>query len=646
MASIPPRQDEGHLEDTTQLAQKEQRDSRSDEKSCGEQDSAGSAGVIKAPRRFEPEHLETTAFRRSAASGGTVLTDTTNHRSGVESKVKDSLSTEVGTIANPRPRRNFTPQLLETAARCRRVGKPLSPRYASGDLSDQDPACPSPRSRRRFEIGSRSPSPSGSSQAERSDARRLASPLLSRQSSFGSTRSHSYQVPHLRTIESSGSEEEVTSQHASLSSTPPTPGSSRNSYNHAARFRESTHENSSDYLLRLAARAAEQQLREQAMAAFPNDDHHEPVAHFINRDVGSAFPSRQPTHDSTKRYKYRRDSSEANWLIRGLRKSWRSRKRNDKRKVTSDSSDHDGRPLSRLANAEAVNGIVATGVTDDLEIGPMRNGARPPMLGDDILFPRCPSPEQARFDVTQGSYSARQSVCHLAVQPEPDREGLWRNKSEAQLAPPPASPSMWSGGNALTKTISHPTSTTSGLWAGSCTSRDARPNRCSGIVTPHVIDEDSLLDSDHLLQDPHQQLPPSPPSSFPGTTSLDEKLEQARRIDTEFDRDFVTQVYNYLSLGYPAIARNFDMELSKITRIPIEELRQDDHLAGSCGYFRLGEDFCSDGVPITQESCARWRALQMYVREWARQNPETLQPFVEPRDGGFGVGVRRGSWAW
>jgi hypothetical protein len=39
-------------------------------------------------------------------------------------------------------------------------------------------------------------------------------------------------------------------------------------------MRESVDEQTSGYLLELAAKAAEKQLREQEMAAFPNGDYH------------------------------------------------------------------------------------------------------------------------------------------------------------------------------------------------------------------------------------------------------------------------------------------------------------------------------------------------------------------------------------
>jgi hypothetical protein len=146
-------------------------------------------------------------------------------------------------------------------------------------------------------------------------------------------------------------------------------------------------------------------------------------------------------------------------------------------------------------------------------------------------------------------------------------------------------------------------------------------------------------------------LPPSPPPSNSGMASLDEKLEfeleKEKNIELEFDNAFVTQVYNYLSLGYPSMARKYDAELSKISHIPIVDLRRDDELPSARGYIRLGEDDEHGGTNvegIKEVDCWRWKALRLYIREWARQ-----QPFMNKKEnimGGFGVTIRKGSWAW
>jgi len=145
-------------------------------------------------------------------------------------------------------------------------------------------------------------------------------------------------------------------------------------------------------------------------------------------------------------------------------------------------------------------------------------------------------------------------------------------------------------------------------------------------------------------------LPPTPPAStystiFAGTdfSGIDEKLAIEQTITEEFGDDFVTQVYNYLSLGYPSMARPFDDELSKISKISVYELRQDDHLAQSRGYIRLGKDGNLKNSEITEETCMRWRALRVYIQEWARQHPGMAED--DFGIGGHGIAVRKGSWA-
>jgi len=121
-------------------------------------------------------------------------------------------------------------------------------------------------------------------------------------------------------------------------------------------------------------------------------------------------------------------------------------------------------------------------------------------------------------------------------------------------------------------------------------------------------------------------------------------------MDTEYPDTFITQVFNYLSLGYPTLARPFDEELSKISRMPMSDLRHDDVVAKSMpkGYIRLGDDFegRDDGTDqeLVDGGCARWKALKIYVKEWARQE-KGMAP-MENAGSNFGTAPRRGSWAW
>jgi hypothetical protein len=89
------------------------------------------------------------------------------------------------------------------------------------------------------------------------------------------------------------------------------------------------------------------------------------------------------------------------------------------------------------------------------------------------------------------------------------------------------------------------------------------------------------------------------------------------------------------------MAQPFDDELSRISYIPVSDLRQDDHLAESKGYIRLGADGNLTDAKITEESCMRWRALRVYIREWAKQHPNMAGDGL----GGAGIAARKGSWA-
>ena len=52
--------------------------------------------------------------------------------------------------------------------------------------------------------------------------------------------------------------------------------------------------------------------------------------------------------------------------------------------------------------------------------------------------------------------------------------------------------------------------------------------------------------------------------------------EREEKIAAEFDDSFITQVYNYLSLGYPAMARAYDGELARISHMSHDDIELDD----------------------------------------------------------------------
>jgi hypothetical protein len=120
----------------------------------------------------------------------------------------------------------------------------------------------------------------------------------------------------------------------------------------------------------------------------------------------------------------------------------------------------------------------------------------------------------------------------------------------------------------------------------------------------------------------------------------------------EFNDVFVTQVYNYLSLGYPSLARQYDSELARISRIPEDDLRVDDTKKNAKGFIGIKPDPTNSNASMLENPtpngehtgyCARWKALRVYILEWARQHPNMSIGSSAP--GAWGNQARRGSWA-
>ncbi|KAI9155423.1 hypothetical protein HJFPF1_08006 [Paramyrothecium foliicola] len=259
----------------------------------------------------------------------------------------------------------------------------------------------------------------------------------------------------------------------------------------------------------------------------------------------------------------------------------------------------------------------------------MRQVVSPPMLGKDLTFRTCPSPKLTKMEPD-----------HAFLQPMMDEQrrdftgqaGLWRGycfRSESKdgyLVPaelhgpammdtpfPPATPmEIHVPGSEPYGISQEPDSFFSSTDASGATSEHRLKNGdAKGVHMLHGLDE-------RLRREKAQ-------------AERDEKIAQ------EFDDDFVTQVYNYLSLGYPATARSFDDELCKISRIPMEELEKDDEKQMAKGHM---VEITIDDVP-EEDKCPRWKALRIYITEWARQHPDldNLDPLA------WGVRERRGSWA-
>ncbi|KAJ8129243.1 hypothetical protein O1611_g4390 [Lasiodiplodia mahajangana] len=278
----------------------------------------------------------------------------------------------------------------------------------------------------------------------------------------------------------------------------------------------------------------------------------------------------------------------------------------------------------------------------------MRKAASPPMLGADLTFRTCPSPQYTRMEPNQ---------------PYAQFDHLEKHQRDASGA--------------------------TGLWRGYCSSKtnkiDTRALQPPALLhTPGAscspIDPfDSAFGASMNgsgTQSPTWAVGGRPTSLHRQTLSgLEDRLEREmgrkereEAILAEFDDAFVTQVYNYLSLGYAATARAFDDELSKISGICVEELRKDDNVKVGKGFMLEMEISPSRGSTDSSNSSSsssssgdeqivsytherrprhkppRWKALKLYIREWARQHPS----FNGDDDSGppaWGVRARRGSWA-
>ena len=466
-------------------------------------------------------------------------------------------------------------------------------------------------------------------------------------------RQHSFRVPDLPAIPSQSGTESNASSLPSLSASPSADsdeteqGAKKRKRKVRAR-RESQDAQWSGYLLSLAAKTAEKQLREQAMAAYPNEHAHEPVDHYaIDRDsdgegvevgVGKLSvdgPSEEEVADGSPVGHHRHRESATGFDLAEMRKHQARLEQERKDHWVADPGEVGRRRSTRKALQEAENSHkdaeLASGAQRDImgwqkdnEMKPMQKAASPPMAGANLIFPKSQSPKATRLDVNQYPGIKRSNGTETR-----QHTGLWTPGSGTSRQ-----------------------SSLGGLWNGVCSIANqeiyAPPKMVqTGLLTPGPDRGDPFLSSPSpspSKSNERSQLPPSPPSSQEATSNLDIILRRDQSIEAEFDDHFVTQVYNYLSLGYPSLARKYDFELSKIARIPLEDLRKDDNHCNAKGHVGAPE---STGVEARgaegAQKCERWRALKQYVREWGRQQPGMCG--AEELDGGWGARARKGSWA-
>jgi len=374
-------------------------------------------------RRFAPQPMET-SHKSSKDKSGVKFGHVKFKPEPMETSRRSNRASE-----ETKSPRKFAPVLIDTASRTRKAGDNKPPRPQ--DFRTEHGHLLHAREHRRHITGDRTPVEGESSSTRpglphlsASDhvdfadlPRRPVSPLdgsaPARSSVLIPARSHSFRCPDLDTIESSESER-GSDPSSSLSGSPgqgspitASDSSFTEFYKHATRIRESVDENFTHYLLQLEAKKAEQRMREQALAAFPNSDFHEPVQHYVMDDQESdefEYEDRVVTwegfdEDELLTLARRRDSTKVPWeqieMQRHAEKAEQERLAN-------------GGPARESSRSPWWNPVHGMTMHDpDSEMRSMRDRARPPMLGRDLVFPRCPSPEPARFDVTQGSSALR-----------------------------------------------------------------------------------------------------------------------------------------------------------------------------------------------------------------------------------------------
>lgn len=291
-------------------------------------------------------------------------------------------------------------------------------------------------------------------------------------------------------------------------------------------------------------------------------------------------------------------------------------------------------PRPRAPAKEKLGGIFHVAEAEkevDAEFEVMRRAASPPLLGGDIVFPRCESPEVCKIS-TDLPFTLRASE---EKRRDPTQKlGLWGGycfnpcKEEPLPSPSPLDP------NNLT-----PPSGGGLLWSARNTP-SARPH--TDAPSPPPSPAGRMWCSANPKPTPPQGLSPfqsiGAPSPERQTAFARPALEpeaRERRIASEFNDAFVTQLYNYLSLGYPATARDFDAELCAATGISEEDITREDVRTMERGHLCGSE---VEGCPEEMRS-PRWKALRAYVRGWAGDQEDLDSSKPGPwAEGG------RGSW--
>ena len=557
-------------------------------------------------------------------------------------------------------------------------------------------------------------------------------------------RRHSFRIPDLPSIKSSETEED--SDLSSLARTPSAEsdparrtGSRKRKKTYPIATRESEDERYQGYLLTLAASAADKQLREQAMAAYPNENKFDQADHY-GLDADSEPESDTQVHMG----KLAVEDSDDDRAKSGSHRTQRQRHRDsgtgwDAAEMRSHQAQlDDQRQRAWLAGQEmrqdkqseiytrgkSPQGAPSppqhiVGWQKDNESAAMRKAAAPPMGGKDLKFAKCLSPRQTRIDPHQYPVGAKRSTPAQSREPtglwtpgsgpsrKSSRSGLWMGVNALSAQPAVQPP------GAITGLITPARERSEYFSSSQAVSRSTSPlSRKGSRASKAGLAMTSVISSPVAEQAPAVCLPTPPASVRPGQQPTTRRRSSApvpseEDLEREFPDSFVTQVYNYLSLGYPVLARPYDDELSRITRTHLSALRKDDENAAPAlnlhtspkpahsslpsvptppvdktgyarGYVGVPEGTGADARTLSpsHEPGERWKALRLYVWEWGRQQRGIWEEDVDEdqaggacaRDvdeegeeqwrkkgvglgigvgwGGAGGGGRKSSWGW
>ncbi|RHZ43056.1 uncharacterized protein CDV56_100333, partial [Aspergillus thermomutatus] len=306
------------------------------------------------------------------------------HQSAETKAKRDQLSCPVSSSAADKvvlqmqscPRK-FAPQLVETNRRSFRR-KETSHNLYEAPVQDYD-------------IGSRTHG--GNTTYTTSDT---SSATIESKFSYSSLRQrqelrrHSFRVPDLPAIPSSCSDASDGSEIPSLSASPSVSSNVPAHRSKAGNGRQSGCDGPlAEYFLSLAAQSVENQLKEQALAAFPNEQVYESVDHFaIDKDEDEC--SHEDSKNALLHASRRESSADLPWELEHMRRHKEDAEMRDRAMAGTKGT----RLSSAIFNARQLYSGIDNGYwRGNYEPDLSRYLARPPMLGDDLVFPQSLSPE-------------------------------------------------------------------------------------------------------------------------------------------------------------------------------------------------------------------------------------------------------------